>query len=59
MKMNVLTVRRRIGMLFQTPMLFDGKCILERKSTLTKTRALITFLLDGSDNLYCTHINKF
>jgi len=23
-KMNVLTVRRRIGMLFQTPMLFDG-----------------------------------
>lgn len=23
-KMNVLTVRRRIGMLFQSPMLFDG-----------------------------------
>jgi ABC-type bacteriocin/lantibiotic exporter with double-glycine peptidase domain len=24
-KLNVLTVRRRVGMLFQTPLLFDGK----------------------------------
>lgn len=26
-KMNVLAVRRRVGMLFQTPMLFDGKVL--------------------------------
>jgi ABC-type bacteriocin/lantibiotic exporter with double-glycine peptidase domain len=41
-KLNVLTVRRRVGMLFQTPLLFDGKFIA---STCRRRRFMASHVL--------------